>query len=188
MKKIYIFDFDGTISKIDSFVHFSFFSIGLSHALIYWLKVIILYPFSSRAYLKEIFFRHFSNMPQNDFQDICNKFSSQHIDSSIKKSFLDYIDKKESEKIVIVSASIKNYLYSWTNKRGFDLICTELEIIDNKITGKFVTPNCNGSEKVKRIKMKYNLSLYDEVHVFGNSKGDIPMMNLGTHKYYKYFK
>ena len=34
---------------------------------------------------------------------------------------------------------------------------------------------------------KYNLEEYDQIHVFGNSKGDLAMLELGTHKYYKYF-
>ena len=71
---------------------------------------------------------------------------------------------------------------------GFDLISTELEVKNGELTGKFSTPNCNGIEKVKRIKEKYNLSEYDEIHVFGNSNGDLPMIELGTHKYYKFFK
>ena len=69
---------------------------------------------------------------------------------------------------------------------GYDLISTELKVENGKLTGKFL-PNCNGYEKVKRIKEKYNLSEYKEIHVFGNSKGDLPMLELGTHKYYKFF-
>ena len=71
---------------------------------------------------------------------------------------------------------------------GFDLISTELEIIDGKLTGRFSTLNCIGKEKVRRLNEKYNLSEYDEIHVFGNSKGDLPMLELGTHKYYRFFK
>ena len=89
---------------------------------------------------------------------------------------------------MIVSASISNYLKPWCDEMGFHLICTELEVKDGKLTGKFSTPNCNGTEKVRRIKEKYDLSIYDEIHVFGNSKGDFPMLELGTHKYYKFFK
>jgi phosphoserine phosphatase len=71
---------------------------------------------------------------------------------------------------------------------GLELISTELEVINGKLTGNFSTPNCNGKEKVRRIKEKYNLSKYDEIHVFGNSKGDFPMLSLGTHKYFRFFK
>jgi hypothetical protein len=67
-------------------------------------------------------------------------------------------------------------------------ISTKLEVKNGVLTGRFSTLNCNGQEKVIRIKEKYDLIIYDEIHVFGNSKGDFPMLDLGTHKYYKYFK
>jgi len=102
---------------------------------------------------------------------------------------MDFIKNiNEDSKVVIVSASISNYLKPWCDEMGFDLIPTELEVIDGKLTGRFSTPNCNGKEKVRRIKEKYNLSEYNEIHVFGNSKGDLPMLELATHKYYKFFK
>ena len=88
----------------------------------------------------------------------------------------------------MVSSSISNYLKPWCDEMGFDLFSKELEVIDGKLTGKFSTPNCNGQEKVRRIKEKYDLLEYDEIHVFGNSKGDFSMLELGTHKYYKFFK
>ena len=55
------------------------------------------------------------------------------------------------------------------------------------VTGKFSTLNCNRNEKVRRIKEKYSLLDKEEIHVFGNSKGDIPMMELGTHRYMNFF-
>jgi phosphatidylglycerophosphatase C len=88
---------------------------------------------------------------------------------------------------VIVSASISNYLKPWCDDMGFHLICSELEVKDGKLTDKFSTLNYNGTEKVRRIKEKYDLSIYDEIHVFGNSKGAFPILELGTHKYYKFF-
>ena len=92
---------------------------------------------------------------------------------------MNYINSIDGNpKIVVVSASINNYLKPWCDKLGFELISTELETVDGKLTGKFSTPNCNGFEKVIRINKKYNLSNYEEIHVFGNSKGDLPMLNL----------
>ena len=70
---------------------------------------------------------------------------------------------------------------------SFDLISTELESIEGELTGKFLEPNCNGIQKAIKINDKYDLSKYNEIHVFGNSKGDLPMLELGTHKYYRFF-
>jgi phosphatidylglycerophosphatase C len=187
--RLYLFDFDGTVSKIDSFIMFSFFSSNISWFLRYWSLVLILFPFVKKSKLKENFYLSFKGQKLTKFNSICKNFVEKKIFNSIKISFLIFIKTLEKEsQIVIVSASISNYLKPWCDEMGFDLISSELEVIDGKLTGKFSTPNCNGKEKVRRIKEKYNLSQYNEIHVFGNSKGDFPMLELGTHKYYKFFK
>ena len=193
MKKLYIFDFDGTITDRDSFIIFTFFSVSFYRFLIYWLMIIFYKIFHnySNSKLKESFFeKNFKDMDVTSFDKLCVKFFKKYFTKIIKKSFLNYLSNiKKLDNVVIVSASIKNYLQPWCMEMNLDLICTELEEnFENKITGKFSTPNCNYDHKVNRIKSKYDLSHYDEIHVFGNSKGDFAMLELGTHKYYKYFK
>lgn len=189
MKKIYFFDFDGTITFRDSFLVFTFFSINFLQLIKYWFLFLFYFFIIPKSRFKEFFFNNFSGMELQKFNEICNWFISKRMNNIVRKSFylfLKSIDK--NSKVVVVSASISNYLKPWCNEMGFDLICTELEVIDGKLTGRFSTPNCNGKEKVKRINEKHDLSSYDEIHVFGNSKGDFPMLELGTHKYYKFFK
>ena len=189
MKKIYLIDFDGTITSKDSFIIFTLFSTNFINFLKYWVGVILFFQFQENSFLKESFFKNFKGIDSNLFDSLCESFNKIKLNNMIKKSFTDYIFKiDENSKVVIVSASIKNYLKPWCDKMGFDLLSTELEVFNGKMTGKFSTPNCNGHEKVIRINQQYDLSAYDEIHVFGNSKGDLPMLELGTHKYYKFFK
>lgn len=190
MRTLYIFDFDGTITRKDSFILFTFYSISIVQLVCFWMKILVLYPFLPKGKLKEDFFKYFRNNSSEKLDDICKEFFEKKVKKTIKRSFIEFIKSidRENLDIVVVSASIKNYLKPWCYEMGFDLISTELEVIDGKLTGKFSTPNCNGKEKVRRIKEKYNLSEYNEIHVFGNSKGDFPMLELGTHKYYKFFK
>lgn len=188
-KKIYLIDFDGTIIVGDSLIKFSYFSIGIFQFFKYWVLVTILIPFYSKSDLKQNFYSNFKDFNLTKFNRLCLDFHAQKLRKLIKRSFNDFMKNlNEDSKIVVVSASISNYLKPWCDEMGFDLISTELEVVNGKLTGKFSTPNCNGQEKVRRIKEKYNLSKYDEIHVFGNSKGDLPMLELGTHKYYKFFK
>lgn len=187
--KLYIFDFDGTITSLDSFILFSYRSVSTTSFLKFYIISIPLFLFLTKEKIKERFFQLFMNKKLNSFNRICDAFSKNHLPKFIKKSFIDYISfLGPQSKVVIVSASISNYLEPWCKKMKFDLISTELEVKNGKLTGRFSTPNCNGIEKVVRIQEKYNLSDYDEIHVFGNSKGDFPMLKLGTHKYFKFFK
>lgn len=187
--KICIFDFDGTISDINSFTYFTYFSVKKYQAILYWMKVVFLCFFTANHVLKEMFFNYFESDPIEEFDKKCDFFFNKILKKSIKESFLDYLDSLDSgTHIVVVSASINNYLKPWCVDMGFDLISSELEVINGKLTGKFSRLNCNGIEKVRRINERYDLSQYNEIHVFGNSKGDLPMLELGTHKYFKFFK
>lgn len=188
MKKLYLIDFDGTVTSKDSFILFSYFSLNIILFIRYWFCVLLQLFYFKKETLKERFYNHFRFLPVPQFQALCDEFEEIVIRKIVKKSFLNYVNKIDPEsKIVIVSASIKNYLEPWCNKMGFELISTELEVVNGTLTGRFSTYNCNGEEKVRRIKEKYNLSLYHQIHVFGNSKGDLPMLGLGTHQYYKFF-
>ena len=171
---------------------FSFFSISLIDFFIFWFSTIpkLILKTQTRSKLKQNFFvNHFKNMPESEFQSLCNDFEKKYFSKIIKQSFLEFLKKLDtSDKKVIVSASIKNYLKPWCDKNNFDLICTELEVVDEKLTGRFSTPNQNYQQKVNRIKTIYNLDNYNQIHVFGDSEGDLSMLELGTNKYYKYFK
>ena len=158
MKKLYLIDFDGTVTSKDSFILFSYFSLNIILFIRYWFCVLLQLFYFKKETLKERFYNHFRFLPVPQFQALCDEFEEIVIRKIVKKSFLNYVNKIDPEsKIVIVSASIKNYLEPWCNKMGFELISTELEVVNGTLTGRFSTYNCNGEEKVRRIKEKYNL-------------------------------
>ncbi|KAA8711021.1 haloacid dehalogenase-like hydrolase [Helicobacter canis] len=55
------------------------------------------------------------------------------------------------------------------------------------LSGEFATPNCYGEQKAVRIKARYDLSRYEEIYAYGDSKGDTAMLALATHAFYKPF-
>lgn len=131
----------------------------------------------------------FSRVKIEMFEARSQEFVTKKLNELVYPSFITHLNNLGNDHTqVVVSASFSSYLIPWSKQHQIDVLCTELEVKDGILTGKFATPNCNGEEKVKRIKEAYDLSLYDEVHVFGNSPGDLPMMELGTHRYYRYFK
>ena len=78
--------------------------------------------------------------------------------------------------------------FNIVEKNKISLIATELEIINNKITGNLISTNCFGPEKVKRILKSYDLLNYDCIYAYGNSRGDHEMLELATEKFYKPFR
>lgn len=69
-----------------------------------------------------------------------------------------------------------------------NFIATKLEQKDGKLTGKFNGNNCYGTEKVLRIKEKYNLKEFEKIYAYGDSKGDREMLALAHEGYFKWEK
>lgn len=89
--------------------------------------------------------------------------------------------------VAIVSASLDAWIRPWARSCGVSSIIAtqpEFEVRDGKpcYTGRFLTPNCNGEEKVVRIREAYPKEKYHIV-AYGNSKGDFPMLRYADEAY-----
>jgi phosphoserine phosphatase len=73
-------------------------------------------------------------------------------------------------------------------QQGLELIASQLEIKAERITGKIKGKNCHGQEKVRRILEKHVISDYAEIYAYGDSRGDLPMMELASSKFYRPFR
>jgi phosphatidylglycerophosphatase C len=90
--------------------------------------------------------------------------------------------------VIVVSASAESWIAPWAASHQLELLCTKLEVVHGKITGKIAGENCNGAEKVSRIKAHLDINDYGRIIVYGDSKGDREMLALGTESHYKPFR
>jgi phosphoserine phosphatase len=61
------------------------------------------------------------------------------------------------DRVVILSASIDRWVEAClrpflVSSSQFQVLGTEIEVVDGRLTGRFATPNCYGPEKVRRLK------------------------------------
>ena len=197
-RELHLFDFDGTITYKDSLLHFllysrSKFQLFLGYLYIFPFVVLMkLKLYSNEKAKTRLFAFHFKGMGIDEFDKLCLGYSKNELPKIIRTSFLEYLTSLKQENkdltIVVVSASFKNYLEHWSKSMGFELLCTELEIKNSALTGRFATKNCYGIEKVNRIKEVYDLSVYNQISVFGDSRGDREMLQLGQNSHYNFFK
>jgi HAD superfamily hydrolase (TIGR01490 family) len=191
-----LFDFDGTITTDDSLIKFIRFVVGdtkfaagmavLSPMLTaYKLKLIPNYK--AKQYMLSYFFK---GMSEEKFMQVANEYSLKHIDTILRPKAMEKIawHKEQGHKIVIVSASIECWLKPWCDKNNLDLIATKLQIKDGIVTGKFLTQNCYGIEKVNRVQEQYNLDDYDHIYTYGDSRGDKELLELADESFYKPFR
>jgi HAD superfamily hydrolase (TIGR01490 family) len=195
-KNLALFDFDGTISTKDSLVEFIHYAVGKPRyflGLIYLSPMLVAYKLNiiKNHKAKEIFLSHFfKNWDRNRFQDVATRYSLEKLDDIVREKAMERIKwhKYKGDKIVVVSASIECWLKDWCKREELSLISTKLEYKDNKITGKFSTPNCYGKEKVKRIHDMYYLGDYETVYAYGDSSGDKELLELANEPSFRPFR
>ena len=194
-KRIAFFDFDGTITTKDTLLEIIKYQKG---SFPFYLGFLLCSPFLvayklriiSNQKAKEITLRwFFGNMPEGFFREQCNAFAAEELPALIRPKALEEIArlKAANAEIVIVTASAAQWVQPWCNQHGLQLLATELEIKKDRLTGKIVGKNCHGREKVQRINAAYQLSQYDEVYGYGDTKGDKPMLALATFAFYRPF-
>ena len=79
----------------------------------------------------------------------------------------------------IVSASPELYVRPFAAALGLECLATRFEFdAQGRFTGHLLGDNCNGTEKVRRIKERFGLLNSYCVEVYGDSSGDYPMLEL----------
>ena len=195
---IAFFDFDGTITTNDSlddfFIYLSpnkkiYYKIKyfdtLFHLLLYKIDLISVEKLKIKRI--NIFFR------LHNHEIVLKKakiFSEYIIPNNIKQSAIKQIHLHLNNKteVVVVSASLNILLEHFCFNNKIKLITNNLvfNIYANKY--HFDNIDCNFDEKVNRIKQNYDLSNYINIYSYGDTNGDLAMLNIANYKYYKYFK
>ncbi len=131
----------------------------------------------------------FKGMDEQEFKRTAKEFSLTQTDLMVRPEAIKKIKwhKERGDRVVVVSASVDCWVKPWCDRHGLELIATKLEFGQNRLTGKFATPNCYGPEKVRRIKEKFDLADFDEVYAYGDSRGDHDMLKIAHIKFYKPF-
>ncbi len=195
MKKIALFDFDGTITTKDTMlelIKFQFGDTGFYRGMLMispWLIGLKAGWIDSQKAKEKLLSFFFKGMSIHDFEKICRRFSEERLPALIRKEALQKILELQEKHftIVVVTASADSWVKFWCDKNNLPYLASEMQVLDEKITGKLKGANCNFFEKVNRIKAAYNLEEYIEIHAFGDSSGDKEMLAIATHPFYRKF-
>lgn len=196
MLKAAFFDFDGTITTDDSLIKFIRFVEGDVKTLwgmIYLSPMLITYKlklipnYKAKQMMLSYFFR---GMDEQQFLKVAKEYSLKHIDTILRPQAVEKIawHKKQGHTVVVVSASIECWLKPWCDRNGLELIATKIEMKDGVVTGKLLSKNCYGIEKANRVQEQYNLSNYNHIYAYGDSRGDKELLGLADESSYKPFR
>ena len=194
--KIALFDFDGTITTDDSLIKFIRFYVGdikaalrmlLLSPMLFAYKLNFIPNYKAKQWMLSYFFK---GIDEKQFLKVAEEYSLNHINTQLRPQAMEKIawHQEQGHKIVVVSASVEYWLKPWCDKNDLDLIATKIEIKNGLLTGKFLTKNCYGIEKVNRVKEAYNMNDYDYIYAYGDSRGDKELLELANESFYKPFR
>lgn len=195
MRQIAFFDLDHTITAKDTFIEFLKFTHGKFRFylnFIYLSPILVLYKvkvipnWKAKIILLSLFYKGWQ---KDKLLGLGNKFALELLPAMVYGKALAKIKwhLNEGHTVVIVSASVDIWFQSWCRQLGLELLSTELTFTDGVFTGTYSRPNCFGEEKVKRIREKYDLSHFDKIYAYGDSKSDQFMMGLAHESYFRAF-
>lgn len=177
MKKIYAFDFDGTLTTRDTFLVLIRHTCGTVRFLYgFLLFVPLLVLMKMRLYpngtaKQRVFAHFFKGMTIEAFDALCQDFARTHR-HLLRTDIVRLLEQAvaEGSEVLIVSASIDNWVQPFFP--SVTVLGTQIEVVDGRLTGRFLTPNCYGPEKVRRILALFPDRSAYHLTAYGDSRGD----------------
>ena len=198
MRKIYAFDFDGTLTTKDTLLEFIRFAKGsgqmfrgfLLFSPLLLLMKLHLYP--NWKAKQQLFSYFFKGMNIDDFNALCTHFAEQnkHLLRPAGIEKVRQAIEDEQATVLIISASIDNWVRPFFDEidKKIQVLGTQIETNGGRLTGQFTTKNCYGQEKVNRLTALYPHREAYELIAFGDSRGDKELLDFADKGFYKPFR
>jgi len=205
-QKIYAFDFDGTLTRRDTLIEFIRYVRGTKATVLGFLRYLPLLVLMKAGLVpngktKRIVFSYFfAGMEESVFDGWCRKFAAANM-RLLRPGGMEKVRKvlAEGGKVLIVSASVDNWVRPFFEaltpaagqEEGGDggrlmIVGTRVAVENGCLTGRFATKNCYGKEKVRRICELFPVRNEYYLTAYGDSRGDMEMLDFADEGYYKH--
>lgn len=184
---IAFFDFDGTLTTRDSLLYFLRHLAGTPKFIIQILNnspsllAFVLGFLPNHVAKERLLVQCLNGITYERLQVFVEEFIATSLPKIMRHQGFNHFlyHKALGHECVLVSASLDCYLQPWSRMQGFSgCISTQLEIKNGIYTGKLHGFNCYGKQKAQRIKALYPDIENRTSYAYGDSKGDIEMLEL----------
>lgn len=94
--------------------------------------------------------------------------------------------KQQGDKVVVVSGALDVYLSHWCHQHDLEWICSELEVKDGILTGRYRGAQCVNQEKSRRVQETYDLAAFPVVYAYGDTKEDLDLLQIAHRRYFRW--
>lgn len=161
-----LFDFDGTVTSSDTWTPFMRFAVPprrmvAGRALL--VPVVVGYRLGvvSASRGRQIAARvAFQGATASGVRRRGIEYATTILPGTLRRAALQRIEwhKSQGDEIVVVSGSLDVYLHPWCEAHRVACICTTLEERRGRLTGGYMSGDCCGAEKVRRIRERYDVT------------------------------
>lgn len=194
MEHLAVFDFDGTITRHDSFPRFLLHAYSGRRMRLLLLCLPLIVPIilaklrlaSPHKVKERVCVSLLGQFSQSELNVLCRSFArviDRDINPDIKERMVYH--RRCHHTIIIISASLKETIHPWARRNKVNnVLATDVKLDDdNRICG-FASMNCNGIEKVRRLKaflVKERSNYF--ITAYGNSTDDYPLLRYSDKSY-----
>ncbi len=194
MKKLYCFDFDGTITTKDTMFLFLKYCQPKRYN---WLMlkhlphfILLKLKFADAEKVKTLLISDFLKGKSKDYlEKKAVAFYEKYHQQILRPNAIDYINKidKTQNLVLLVTASLDVWVKPFANSLQIKLIATKIQYDNGVFYGKLSGKNCNNEEKVKRIHQYIQQEKFDSIYAFGDTSGDTAMLNWAKKSFFRFF-
>ncbi len=194
------FDFDGTLTRRDTFIPFLARGLGWPKLLLAllkclpWLAGYALGVLPNDVAKQRLMLATLRGLTITQLEDWTTQWLAHDLPRQLQPAAMAQLAQHQQAGhcCVMVSASPDIYLARVAGRLGFDaLLCTGMQVQDGRLTGLMRTPNCHGEQKVVRLKawiverFGAETTAAITLYAYGDSAGDKPMLRMARHAWYR---
>lgn len=189
-----LFDFDGTITTGDTFTPFLRFAVRPSRAVLGGLLIspaVIAHRLRliSTTRTRPIVARAgFLGVPSDAVRALGRRYATEVLPALVDAHAMERLQwhRRRGDIVTVVSAGLDVYLGPWCAALGIELICSELEERNGRMTGGYRRGDCSGPTKAALIRATFDLRRFETIYAYGDTAEDREMLALANRKYYRW--
>ena len=190
-----VFDFDGTLTRHDSFIPFLRYAFGNRFFIRNIARMTLpalrcMRRKLTRDELKEVLITTFlTDIDEKWLRAKAETFCELYWDRLMRSSGLLAVasERMSGAEVTLCSASPELVLQPFADKLGVKLIGTQLEIQDGKLTGRISGHNCRCIQKINRLESVYGPLADYHLRAWGDTRGDYELLTAARDAHWRHF-
>ena len=129
----------------------------------------------------------FAGLDVADVEDAGRRFAAEVLPALVRPTMQARVaaHRARGDTVVVVSGGFDVYLAPWCATQGIELVCSSLETHGGRLTGRYAGAQCVADEKVRRVRARYDLASYREIHAHGDTHEDHALLALAQVAMYR---